>query len=380
MRKTLIATTSVASLLLAGAAMAQATPPNVTTQTASSHSALIDQIGSAGDQATIHQDDATVTRTGVLKDAAVVIQGGPGFAGSSSNNVSNVSQTGTGQQALTMQANTGGTGGNSINLTQTGDQNHAFGYQFGTGNTTTIGQSMTGGPAIADRAPPLNDQGVNSSADNQKGIDAAVALRTRTTSQARSDVFYNRGAASGTVVQDWASGDTATLTQSGQANTGLVVQSYENGSTAKLTQNRGSNNVGYILQQGSAGTGSGNTATIQENDGSRTSALISQIDSTSSVATTTTSGNNLTNAYTYQTGAQNSATTNQTNVSFGTADIRQSGGFDTASVTQTNTANSTNALIMQGISNSWAAVTQTNANNSTATISQGAVTSFKSGR
>ena len=375
MKSFIFASASIAALLYAGAASAQAAP-NMTTQTVSSHSALIDQINSSNDKATINQNDGSVADTGAGKDAAVVLQG---FAGvSSQKNIAAVDQSGAGQRALTMQATALGTSANTVTITQTGDHNQAFGYQNGSGNTATVTQSMTQGASLS----ALNAQGVSGSASSQNGVNAAVALRQGTISQARSDAFYNSGQSpAARVVQDWATNDVATVDQSGTTNNGLIVQSFEDGSTANLTQS-GSRNSGVIRQQGSAGNGSANTATLTQTGGSDNGALIAQIDSIGSVATLAQTGGRTAIGYVYQQGPQNSASVTQNGTVFSTVDVRQAGGFDTATVTQNNAMNSSNVLINQGLSNSWASVNQMNTNASTATINQGVVSSasFRSGR
>ena len=380
MKTTVLASASIAALLLAGAAAAQTAPtsPNVTTQTMSSHSALIDQIGDSNDKATIHQDDASVTDTSAGADAAVVIQGGAGFSSAAKNNTANVTQSGAGQRGLIMQSTNGGSAGNTATLTQTGDHNNAFGYQFGTGNKATLTQSMTAGAATSG----TNLQNVQSSSDNQTGINAAVALRQMTVQGARNAAeagmlggsnSYNKNL--GYVTQDWAQNDTATLNQSGKNNQAVSVQGYENGSTANMTQS-GQYNQGVVQQQGSASTGSGNAADLNQS-GYNSWATIAQIDSTGSVATTTQDASSSgSHSYTYQTGIKNYASVYQ-NGAAQSSEVNQAGNMDSALVSQTGSYNTSS--VQQNLANSWASVTQTGSS-STASISQGAVTSFRNGR
>ncbi|WP_295640037.1 hypothetical protein [Novosphingobium sp.] len=389
-------TVSAVALLYAGTASAQSYPfPIAPGQSDSKVAASVDQTGS-NNTSSISQD------AGADQNTSVVVQG---FSGANANSShSTISQSGSGQRALTMQTNT-----NSANTNQTGANNDAFAYQTGSNNTAGITQSGSSSPSHTGNIGGVNGVGSTSggttlanSFANASELDLQQSEIT-TGLNAPSDAYTESAAY---VVQaSGANSNGATVNQSAAGTRAVVVQiNNEAFSSANIIQ-AGKSADAFVHQDG----GSFNNAGISQSGGGDTglTAGIYQSGSTGGTASITQSNFNQigftyqtgtgNQSYTTQIGSNNQANTRQSgnngvsyitqsgsNINFpvsgSTASVTQSGGTsnqsyltqtgltDTADVTQTGSYNISS--VSQNIDSAWAHVGQTGTGNSSI-ISQG---------
>lgn len=344
MKSLVLATVSVAALMVAGAASAQTFPyaPYSTqpTQGSAQVSASVDQTGNS-DKSTVSQDH---NATGA-QNTAVIVQGFDG-AGAYSD-TSSATQSGAGQRALTMQANTG----NSSSVSQSGANNDAFTYQTGNYNRASTSQSGSSAPANTGNIAGVNGSGSTGGGDNLAGslvnMNEAQLEGTLETTGINSPSNPATVTGSYIVQASGAYNDGASVSQDAAGERAAIVQiNSESNSSASVSQTNTLASDAAVYQTG----GSGNTGNISQTGG-YLSAAIYQSGSTNSTAGINESGSSSGNiAFAVQTGTGQQSYITQSG-SLDQARSDQSGAYNYSSVNQTGLEGNTGAIYQSGTGN-----------------------------